>query len=75
LHKKIKEAASKKDGFICNVGGDHSVATASISALKAVHPNLKVIWIDAHPDAIKPDMSSYDHYHGMPASHLMGWIT
>lgn len=43
--------------------------------MKSVHENLKVIWIDAHPDAIVPSMSEYPYYHGMPASHLMGWIT
>lgn len=52
------------------------MATGSISAMKSVYPDLKVIWIDAHPDAVTPSMSTNEinNYHGMPASHLMGWL-
>jgi len=44
--------------------------------MKSVYPDLKVIWIDAHPDAVTPSMSTNEinNYHGMPASHLMGWL-
>jgi len=45
--------------------------------MRAVYPNLKVIWIDAHADAVIPSMTHPDkrnNYHGMPASHLMGWL-
>lgn len=74
LHKEVLAAASK-GGFVLTVGGDHSIATGSISALKSVYPRLKVIWIDAHADIIQPSMSQYPNYHGMPVSHLMGWIS
>jgi arginase len=54
------------------VGGDHSVATGSIEALAKKYNNLKVIWVDAHPDFIDTSMSDYYGYHGMPLSHLSG---
>lgn len=56
------------------MGGDHSIATASISALKEVYPDLKVIWIDAHGDIIIPSKSDYHNYHGMPVAHVMNLI-
>eukprot|EP00919_Chromeraceae_sp_WS-2016_P041426 GHVR01098700.1.p1 GENE.GHVR01098700.1~~GHVR01098700.1.p1 ORF type:complete len:192 (+),score=9.90 GHVR01098700.1:2373-2948(+) len=54
------------------IGGDHSVATGSIHALLQKYPNLKVIWVDAHPDFIDCEQSEYPGYHGMPLSHLAG---
>lgn len=42
IHKTVKKAAQEKNGFVCTVGGDHSVATGSISGMKSVHENLKV---------------------------------
>jgi len=56
------------------VGGDHSIATGSISGLKAVHKDLKVIWVDAHSDIGLPHMTDSTTYHGKPVSHLMGLI-
>ena len=38
------------DNIQVTVGGDHSVATGSIHALMKKHNDLKVIWVDAHPD-------------------------
>lgn len=74
IHKQVKEAALG-GGFVLTIGGDHSIATGTISAMKEVHPDLKVIWIDAHADIIDPTSSDYPNYHGMPVSHLMRIIT
>lgn len=56
------------------IGGDHSIASGSISALQAHYPSLGVIWVDAHADANTPRSSPSGHYHGMPAAHLLGWF-
>lgn len=34
------------------------------------------MWVDAHSDCVIPELanSKYRNYHGMPVSHLMGWI-
>ena len=60
--------------FSLTIGGDHSIAAASIAAVQAAYPTLGVIWVDAHADANTPDTSPSMHYHGMPAAHLMGWF-
>ena len=61
------------------IGGDHSIATATISAMKRHYDNLRVVWIDAHPDLsnhalkhLKHNDQAYPNYHGMPLSHLTG---
>ena len=54
------------------VGGDHSIGSATIHGLLGSHPDLKVIWVDAHADMIDASLSNYPHYHGMPLSHIMG---
>ena len=56
------------------IGGDHSQAFASISALTNKHPNLRIIWVDAHADMNTPETSPSGNSHGMPLSGLFGWV-
>ncbi len=48
------------------IGGDHSQAFASISALLNKYPNLQILWIDAHADLDTPETSPSGNSHGMP---------
>lgn len=73
VHTAIDKAA-QSGAFSLTIGGDHSVAAASISAVQKAYPTLGVIWVDAHADANTPESSPSMHYHGMPAAHLMGWF-
>jgi arginase len=73
LNMYVKKIAEKKQ-FSLILGGDHGIATGSISGLKSVYPDLKVIWIDAHSDCNMPEESPSGNYHGMPVAHLFGWI-
>lgn len=61
------------------MGGDHSIGSATISASHRFHPNLRLIWVDAHPDAIdyrlRQNTPLSDNYHGMPLSHVTGMAT
>ena len=66
--------SAQSGAFSLTIGGDHSVAAASIAAVQAAYPTLGVIWVDAHADANTPETSPSMHYHGMPAAHLMGWF-
>jgi len=66
--------AAARGNFVLTVGGDHSIAAGSISAMHTQYPDLGVIWVDAHADANTPRTSPSGHYHGMPAAHLMGWF-
>lgn len=71
LHKVAKKAAMEGNFFL-NLGGDHGIATGSISGMLAAHPDLRVIWIDAHGDINTPESSPSGNYHGMPVAHLTG---
>jgi arginase len=70
----ITEKSSKSGAFTLVLGGDHGIATGSISGLKTANPDLKVVWVDAHGDCNTPDTSGSGNYHGMPVAHLLGWI-
>jgi arginase len=60
------------------VGGDHAIATGSMSgacaAYRAEHgksPGL--LWIDAHVDLNTHETTPSGNLHGMPAAALLGW--
>ena len=48
------------------------MGTATLHAMNSVYEDLKVIWVDAHPDFIHPKMSEYPNYHGYPVAHATG---
>lgn len=73
LSDMCHQASSKKETVVV-LGGDHGLASGSISGMKKTYPDLKVIWFDAHADANTPEISPSGNYHGMPAAHLMGWM-
>lgn len=58
------------------LGGDHSVAVGSVSAVaahcRAVGKRLKLVWLDAHADFNMPDTSPSGNAHGMPLACLCG---
>lgn len=71
-----------KDNFLAIMGGDHGLSLGTIHGLLHHHPELIVVWIDAHADANSPASSSSGNMHGMPVSWLLGlkdqaptWIT
>ncbi|XP_043860208.1 arginase-1 [Dromiciops gliroides] len=64
--------AVKKDGRTSLVlGGDHSLAVGSISGHAKVHPDLCVIWVDAHSDINTPLTTTTGNLHGQPVSFLL----
>lgn len=73
IHDTVKQEA-EKGNFVLTVGGDHSIGSATVSAMRAVHEDLCVIWVDAHADCNTPMTSPSGNYHGMPAAHVLGWI-
>lgn len=59
----------------CVIGGDHSCAIGTWSAV--AHANrsngdIGLIWIDAHMDSHTPETSTSQNIHGMPVAHLLG---
>lgn len=55
-----------------NIGGDHSMSIATIQDSLLKYPDIKVIWIDAHPDINTSKSSKTNNYHGMPLALLTG---
>ncbi|XP_006118685.1 arginase-1 [Pelodiscus sinensis] len=53
------------------VGGDHSLSIGSISGHAKVHPDLGVIWFDAHSDINTPLTSTSGNIHGQPVAFLL----
>jgi arginase len=57
---------------VLTAGGDCAVDVAVIDYLNGIHPDLSVIWIDAHLDANTPQTSPSGNFHGMPVSAILG---
>ena len=60
------ESLPLKDNFFAAVGGDHGLALGTVHGLLHHHPDLLVVWIDAHADANVPSSSPSGNMHGMP---------
>jgi arginase len=58
------------------LGGDHSLAVGSISAVarhcRSAGRRLRVIWLDAHADFNTPELTPSGNLHGMPLAILCG---
>ncbi|MFN0279673.1 MAG: arginase [Pyrinomonadaceae bacterium] len=58
------------------LGGDHSIAIATFSAIanhyKQKGTEIGLIWFDAHADINTPDTSPSGNIHGMPLATLLG---
>jgi arginase len=68
-HDILERAGAKR---VLTAGGDCAVDVAVIGYLGRVHPDLRVIWIDAHLDANTPATSPSGNFHGMPVSAILG---
>ena len=68
-HDILERAGAKR---VLTAGGDCAVDVAVIGYLSRVHPDLRVIWIDAHLDANTPATSPSGNFHGMPVSAILG---
>lgn len=65
MHERIYRAARRvvRDGkFLIGLGGEHSVTSALVRAVRSKHRRLSVLQIDAHADL-------RDRYHESPYSH------
>jgi arginase len=54
------------------LGGDHSIALGSISGVARIHPQIGVIWIDAHADFNTEETTPSGNIHGMILAALAG---
>ena len=66
------EETLKAGHFPVILGGDHSIAAGSISAVSKHYKNIGIIWIDAHGDWNDEESSPSGNMHGMPFSAVCG---
>lgn len=71
LYEKVLGPAKNKN-FPLIIGGDHSIAAGSISAVADVNGPIGVIWIDAHGDFNDENITPSGNMHGMPLSAVCG---
>ncbi|HHW5045128.1 TPA: arginase [Staphylococcus aureus] len=71
LNREVS-ASIENNRFPLVLGGDHSIAVGSVSAISKHYNNLGVIWYDAHGDLNIPEESPSGNIHGMPLRILTG---
>ena len=69
VDKQRQKTANR--AFPLTLGGDHSLAMGTLLASGRKHPNLSVIYIDAHGDINTILSSVTGHIHGMPLSFVV----
>lgn len=65
----------QKEGCLGVIGGDHSCAIGTWSAIAYAHRqkgDIGLLWIDAHMDSHTPETSMTHNIHGMPLAALLG---
>jgi arginase len=75
VHVAVHAALSQGDMPVL-LGGDHSLAIGSISAVarhcRQAGKNLRVLWLDAHTDFNTDSLTPTGNTHGMPVAVLCG---
>lgn len=75
MAKSIKSIL-QENAFPVILGGDHSIAAGTFSAVSsffhAREQEIGLIWLDAHADINTPDTSSSGNLHGMSLAALLG---
>ena len=75
LYDSVKESLDRGH-FPLVLGGDHSIAAGSVSAVAKHYEDrgeIGVIWIDAHGDWNDDKSTISGNMHGMPYSAICGW--
>lgn len=71
IAKVVNKELQLGNRVLC-IGGDHSIALGSISAIASNIDNLGVIWVDAHGDMNTHLTTETGHIHGMILAALQG---
>ena len=72
LYESTKQSL-EEGAFPIMLGGDHSAAAGTVSAVaKAHNGNIGIIWVDAHGDWNNDESTESGNMHGMPFSALCG---
>ena len=73
---EVTQTALQAGHFPLVLGGDHSIAMGSVSAVsqhyREQQQDIGLLWFDAHGDMNTPESSPSGNIHGMPLAHLLG---
>lgn len=69
---RATSAALRQGALPVVLGGDHSLSLGSVAAVVRQHPEVGVLWLDAHGDFNTPDTSPSGNVHGMVLACLLG---
>ncbi|MFE7845972.1 arginase family protein [Microbacterium sp. NPDC057407] len=72
IRDQVSAALDSSGDVVLTVGGDCGVALAPIAHAAARHPELAVVWFDAHPDLNTPDSSPSGAFAGMVLRAVLG---
>ncbi len=61
-----------RGSFPLTLGGDHSIAFATLEGVLRAQPDAVILYVDAHGDANTPATSPTGHTHGMPVAAQFG---
>jgi arginase len=71
VRERLADALGELDGPAVVVGGDCAVSDAAVRHAAERHPDLAVVWFDAHPDLNTPATSPSGAYAGMVLRSLV----
>lgn len=71
LYDLVSQVMDRGD-FPLVLGGDHAIALGTINAVLDHHPDVGVLWFDAHGDINTDQTTPSGNIHGMPVASLMG---
>lgn len=71
LAQLVASTLRESKQFPLILGGDHSIGIGSLAGILDVHPDVGVLWIDAHADINTPYITESGNMHGMPIGFMM----
>jgi len=69
---KVVEGHVNQGHIPLTLGGDHSLALATVTGTFSKYPDACLLWIDAHADLNTVVSTGSGNLHGMPVSFLLG---
>lgn len=66
------EEALADGGFLLGLGGECTASIGAIAAARRFHPDLRLLWLDAHGDFNTPETTPSGFWGGMCLAHIAG---
>lgn len=72
VRDRVRDALRGVTDVVVTIGGDCGVELAAIEHARELHPDLAVVWFDAHGDLETPESSTSHAFTGMVLRTLLG---